>query len=224
MSGTSRTPAAIPSDSSTPESSRPIYEEPWRMYEIVPHVFISAWPPAVPDNITHTVNVCDRLPVIRHDQSEMINHWNFPIFDDNSTANTIALITHVVKNALSDPRLLASWATPPTQDHPLPPSPETNILIYSEHGSNRAAIAVLAHLCESLHINVVDAYFILKAKKKDIEPSEKLMEQVQSFMRQGDEYEGSVGKEILRRVVKEKGFRDIMKKAREEDWMYEPDV
>ncbi|CZT03962.1 hypothetical protein WAI453_011052 [Rhynchosporium graminicola] len=218
------------------------YDAPWKMHEVMPHVFMSSWPLEIPDNIIYTLNVCNRLPVIRPNHRGIKNHWTISIDPDKDILMSLAHIIGVMKNALPSIPQSSIAAEPesrsllnqsssvqrtdhslsaPSQPFDVSPVAETNILIYSQHGLNRAAIAVLAYICIMLGINIVDAFFLLKEKISDISPAEKLMEQVQDFIGEGEVFEGSVGKEILRRIVKDKGLKEVMEKAKSENWMYE---
>ncbi|KAH6711808.1 hypothetical protein BKA61DRAFT_693719 [Leptodontidium sp. MPI-SDFR-AT-0119] len=243
--------------------------EPFEMLEVMPHVFMSSWPPYIPDNITHTLNVCPRTPVRHCKNGKLTTHWTRPIYRDGELFDNLHLLLYFIKKAVPQINPTPGPITPPSQTSssiPQPPQratsqavsssskalpdipgfeptirvygssnprsreppPETNILIYSEEGRNRAAIAVLAYMCDTLGINVVDAFFMLKEKKHDIAPSESLMGQIQDYMQSGvgcesqagEEYE-SIPKEILRRIVEEKRFSAVMEKAESEDWMYE---
>ncbi|KAG4429404.1 hypothetical protein IFR05_015111 [Cadophora sp. M221] len=194
------------------QKTNPRSSKPFEMVEVMPHVFMSSWPPYIPDKITHTLNVTPKASTQRCKNGTWTTHKTMPIDPDGELFDMLhLLISFIIK----------------TVEESCEPSPVTNILIYSEYGQNHAALAVLAYLCAVLRINVVDAFFMLREKKKGISPSDKLMQQIQDYMQAAMDNQsppfkecGNVSREILRRILKEKGLH-AMKKAETEDWMYE---
>lgn len=68
---------------------------------------------------------------------------------------------------------------------------------------------------------MVDAFFMLKEKKRDIQVSEYFLTQLdEHFERRVDSDEESVGKAIRKRL--EENLRGFMKKGKDEEWIYEP--
>ncbi|PVH77396.1 hypothetical protein DL98DRAFT_534841 [Cadophora sp. DSE1049] len=180
---------------------------PFEMVEIFPNIFISSWPTHLPSNITNSLNLTTKDSVGKNDPDGTINHWHAPLKYEGDFFQSLPLILHAITDAV--PRIDLS---------PNPPPRPKAILIYSEDGRNRAPAALLAYMCTAMEINVVDAFFILKKKKKDISVSGKYLQAIQSYLEHGEKFE-DVEKEILRRLMS--GLGAVMKKAEAEDWMYQ---
>lgn len=177
---------------------------PFEMTEVLPNIFISSWPTHLPSNITNSLNLTTKESVGKNVPGGAITHWHAPLKYEGDFSQSLPLILHAITDAIPGINL--------------PSTHRKAILIYSEDGQNRAAAAVLAYMATVMKISVVDAFFLLKKKKKDVSVSGKYLQAIQNIAKHGEKFE-NVEKEILRRLVS--GLGAVMEKARSEDWMYE---
>ncbi|KAH7389137.1 hypothetical protein BKA64DRAFT_711239 [Cadophora sp. MPI-SDFR-AT-0126] len=191
----------------TEQDTQDYLTNPFEMAEIFPNIFISSWPTHLPTNITNSLNLTTKDSVGTNGPDGTINHWHAPLKYEGDFSQSLPLILHAITDAV--PRIDLS---------PNPPPHPNAILIYSEDGRNRAAVAVLAYMCTTMDINVVDAFFILKKKKKDISVSGTYLQAIQNHLEPGEKFE-NVEKEIMRRLTS--GFGEVMEKAKADEWMYE---
>ncbi|KAK0130434.1 hypothetical protein ONS96_000953 [Cadophora gregata f. sp. sojae] len=113
---------------------------PFEMFEVFPNIFISSWPPHLPSNITHSLNLTTKDSVAKNADGN-INHWHAPLKFEGDFSQSLPLILHAISDAV--PRIDLR-PNPPHFPKPssstvrtvgtAPPPPCSPTCNYLEHG------------------------------------------------------------------------------------------
>lgn len=136
----------------------------------------------------------------------------------SSSAST--LVSKPVTQREDGPDTSASTSSLPTTGEQPKPR-HNNVLVYSQTGQDRAAVAILAYLCYLSGSSTVEAFFFLRNTKKDITPSPACLVQIDKLFGRSERYQDTPDREIARLVKQAHDFDGVMGKMKEDDWMFE---
>jgi len=134
----------------------------FRMYEILPRLYISSVPTEVPSSITHVLNM-RRIP---NPPDPTRTYLHIPLNDNpNITPITPHLqqIVDFIHNARQN---------------------DGRVLIHCKAGVNRSAAAMLAYICHREKISSEEALEFLKQRKPDVQPWNGFLQQVNAFFKE----------------------------------------
>lgn len=154
-----------------PATSTTTTEPPFKMFEIMPSLYLSRYPKValLPDNITHILNMC-KDP---HDDDcgRLILH--IPLDDIDDIKPHMSKVITFIENSIGS---------------------GGSVLVHCALGLNRSVAAILAYVCHVQKVDSATALTFLKAKKPDVKPSALFLKQIdQYYGRDGGKEDPLVG-------------------------------